>query len=121
LTLGPFFGHNLCFMCPNEQCEPILDIYVPRAFQWYKERHKPLSFDPWNHSLKFRESIETPSPKVGVALGVWRFIPSYSLTLSYIPASMWCDSWASSWPAPLRPLCLDCEPKARVATTSMKG
>jgi hypothetical protein len=29
------FGHNLCFRCPNEQCEPILDIYVPRSFQWY--------------------------------------------------------------------------------------
>jgi hypothetical protein len=28
LTSGPSFGHNLCFRCPNEQCEPILDIYV---------------------------------------------------------------------------------------------
>jgi hypothetical protein len=25
-TPGPSFGHNLCFRCPNEQCEPILDI-----------------------------------------------------------------------------------------------
>jgi hypothetical protein len=33
LTLSPSFGHNLCFRCPNEQCEPILDIYVLRAFQ----------------------------------------------------------------------------------------
>jgi hypothetical protein len=33
LTPGPSFGHNLCFKCPNEQCEPILNIYVPRAFQ----------------------------------------------------------------------------------------
>jgi hypothetical protein len=33
LTPGPSFGHNLCFKCPNEQCEPILDIYVPRYFQ----------------------------------------------------------------------------------------
>jgi hypothetical protein len=30
------FGHNLCFKCPNGSCEPILDIYVPRDFQWYK-------------------------------------------------------------------------------------
>jgi hypothetical protein len=81
LTFGLSFGHNLCFRCPNEQCEPILDIYVPRAFQWYKERHKPLSFDPWIHSLKFWKSIGTPSPKVGVALGVWRFIPSHFPTL----------------------------------------
>jgi hypothetical protein len=33
LTSGPSFGHNLCFKCLNEQCEPILNIYVPRAFQ----------------------------------------------------------------------------------------
>jgi len=135
LIPGPSFGHNLCFRCPNEQCEPILDIYVIRAFQWYKERHKPLNFDPWNWSLKFWESTGTPSPKVGVALGVWGFIPSYSLTLSYTPGSMWCDSRASSWPAPLWPLCFDSrasfwpatlqlfclgrEPKARVATCSL--
>jgi len=73
LTPDPSFGHNLCFRCPNEQCEPILNIYVPRVLQWYKERHKPLSFDPWNCSLKFLEFIGTPSPKVGVALGVWGF------------------------------------------------
>ncbi len=36
LTPGPSFGHNLHFRCSNEQCEPTLDIYVPRAFQWYK-------------------------------------------------------------------------------------
>jgi hypothetical protein len=77
LTPGPSFGHNLCFRCSNEQCEPILDIYVPRAFQWFKERHRPLSFDPWNRSLKFWESTGTPSPKVGIALGVWGFTPSH--------------------------------------------
>jgi hypothetical protein len=31
----PSFGHNMCFKCPNGSCKPILDIYVPRAFQWY--------------------------------------------------------------------------------------
>jgi hypothetical protein len=81
LTLDPSFSHNLCFRCPNEKCEPILDIYVPRSFQWYKERQKPLSFDPCNRPLKFWESTETPSSKVGVALGVWRFIPSHFPTL----------------------------------------
>jgi len=45
-TTSPSFGHNLYFRCPNEQWEPILDIYVPRAFQWHKECHKPLSFEP---------------------------------------------------------------------------
>jgi hypothetical protein len=95
LTPDPSFGHNLCFKCSNEECKPILDIYVSRAFQWYKESHMPLNFDPWNHSLKFQESIETPFPKVGVALGVWGFTPSYSFTLSYTFGSMWCNSRAS--------------------------
>jgi hypothetical protein len=36
LTPDPSFDHNLCFRYRNEQCEPILDIYVPRSFQWYK-------------------------------------------------------------------------------------
>jgi len=94
LTLGLSFSHNLCFRCPNEQCKPILDIYVPRAIQWYKERHNPLSFDPYNRSLKFWKSIGTPSPKVGVALGVWRFIPSYLFTFSHTPGSvMWLPSF----------------------------
>jgi hypothetical protein len=26
------FAHNLCFRCPNGQCEPTLDIYVSIAF-----------------------------------------------------------------------------------------
>jgi hypothetical protein len=33
LTPDPSFGHNLCFRYLNEQCEPILNIYVPRSFQ----------------------------------------------------------------------------------------
>jgi hypothetical protein len=27
-------GHNSCFKDPNRSREPILDIYVPRDFQW---------------------------------------------------------------------------------------
>jgi hypothetical protein len=96
------FGHNLCFRCPYEQCEPILDIYASKAFQWYKERHNPLRFDPCNRSLKFWESTGTPSPKVGVCLGSVRVHSltlsntfSHSLALSCTPGSMWCDSRAS--------------------------
>jgi hypothetical protein len=40
-----------------------------------------MNFDPFNHALKIRESIKTQTPKVGVHLGVWGFIPSYSPTL----------------------------------------
>jgi hypothetical protein len=115
LTLDPSFGHNLCFRCPNEQCEPILDIYVPRAFQWYKERHKPWSFDLSNRSLKFWKSTGTPSPKVGIALGVWGFTPSHSPTLSGV-----CDVTPE---LPLGPhpcnLCFGREPKTRVATITL--
>jgi hypothetical protein len=84
-TPGPSFGHNLRFTRSNEQCELILDIYASRAFHWYKERHKPLRFDPSNRSLKFRESTGTPSPKVGVALGLWGFTPSHFPTLPGVP------------------------------------
>jgi hypothetical protein len=70
LTPGPSFAYNLCFRCPNEQCEPILDIYVSRAFQRYQKRNNPLRFDPSTRTLKFREFTGTPSPNMGVALGV---------------------------------------------------
>ncbi len=80
LTPSLSFGHNLCFRYPNEQCKPILDIYVLRAFQWYKGLHKPLRF-PWITLWSFGGSTGTPSPKVGVALGVWKFTPSHFPTL----------------------------------------
>jgi len=109
LTPGPSFGHDLCFRCPNEQWEIILDIYVLRTFQWYKERHKMLSFDPSSRSLKFWESTRTPSPKVGVALGVWGFTPSHFLTLPRV-----CDV------TPGLPLGLDlCNPFALVASPKL--
>jgi hypothetical protein len=112
-TPGPSFGHNLCFRCPNEQCEPILDIYASRAFHWYKERHKPLRFDPLKLvsevSGLHRDSISQSESCLGS-------VRVHSFTLSYTPGSPWCDSWASLWPAPLQPLCLGREPKTRVAT-----
>jgi hypothetical protein len=36
LTPDLSFGHNLWFKYSKESCEPILDIYVSKAFQWYK-------------------------------------------------------------------------------------
>jgi hypothetical protein len=32
-SLGSSFDQNLCYKYPNESCEPILNIYVPKAFQ----------------------------------------------------------------------------------------
>jgi hypothetical protein len=107
----PFIGYNLCFNHSNKSCEPILDIYIPRAFQWFKDFDNLIGFDPYNCFLKIRESIWTLTPKVGAHLGMWWFIPS----LSYIPRSMRCDFWAS-FPLGVHP-CLGREPKARVATT----
>jgi hypothetical protein len=76
------FGYSLCVKCPNGSCKPILNIYVPKDFQWYKELLNLMGFDPWNHSLKIWECTKTPTPKVGTHLGVWGFIPSHSLALS---------------------------------------
>jgi hypothetical protein len=81
LIHGPSFGHNLCFRCPNGSCEPVSDIYVPRAFQWYNEIFNPMKFDPWNCPLKIQKSTKTPTPKMGVHLRVWGFIPSHSFAL----------------------------------------
>ncbi len=72
LTPSLSFGHNLCFKCPNGSCEPILDIYVLKAFQWCRELFDQIGFDPWNCSLKIWESIGTPTPKMGAHLGVYR-------------------------------------------------
>jgi hypothetical protein len=102
LTPWPSFGHNLCFKYPNGSCDHILDICIPRIFQWYKELINPMSFDLCNHPLKTWKSIVTSTPKVGVHLGVWGFIPSLSCT----PMSMKCDSRAHSWFALLQAFAL---------------
>jgi len=87
LTPGLSFGHNLCFNYPNGSCEPILNIYISKTFQWYKKLFNQMGFDPCNCFLKIQESIETLIPKVGTHLGMWGFIPSHSFTLS--GAWMW--------------------------------
>jgi hypothetical protein len=83
LIPDPSFGYNLCVKCPNGSCEPILYIYVSRAFQLCKKLVNLMGFDLCNCSLKIRESTKTPTPKVGVHLGVWGFIPSHSLALPW--------------------------------------
>ncbi len=118
LTPSPFFGHNLCFKCPNGSCKPFLDIFVPRAFQWYKELFNPMGFDPYNGSLKIRESIETLTPKMAVDFEVWRF-NFHTLPYSQSPGSMKCNSRASFLDRTFASLCLGCEPKVRVATTNL--
>jgi hypothetical protein len=40
-----------------------------------------MNFDLSTYSLKIQESIETPTPKVGVHLGMCGLTPSHSLAL----------------------------------------
>jgi hypothetical protein len=101
LTPDPSFGHNLCFKYSNESYEPILDIYVPRDFQWYKELFNPMSFDPYNYSLKIH----------GSSLGS---VEVHSLTLSYTIGSMKCDSQASLLAHTLQALALVTNPRLRL-------
>jgi len=108
LTPNLSFGPNLCLKCPNESCEPVLDIYVPRDFQWYKKLFNSMGFDPCNHFLKVQESIKTPTPKVGTQLGVWGFIPSHCPTL---PWAWDVTSGLPPWPAPLQALALVASPR----------
>jgi hypothetical protein len=86
----------------NGTCKPILNIYVPRAFQWYKEIFKPMSFDPFNCLLK------TSTPKVRTHLEMCGFMPSHFPTLSrawnVIPR-------LHSWPATLQALALVTSPR----------
>jgi hypothetical protein len=102
---SPSFGHNLCFRCSNEQCEPILDIYVSRAFPWYKERNNPLRFDPSTRPLKFGSPPELPLLK-------WELPWECECSLLHTPLhflklpGVCDDSRASSWPAPFQ--CLLC-------------
>jgi hypothetical protein len=108
LTFAPSFSHNLCFKYPNGSCKPILNIYVSRTFQWYKELFSPMSFNPWNMSLKIPKSIGTLTHKVGVHLGVWGFIPSHFPTLL--------RAWNVTpelhfWPALLQALALVMSPR----------
>jgi hypothetical protein len=95
------FGHNLCFKCSNGSCEFILNIYVSITFQWCEKLFNPMGFDHYNHCLKIQESIGTPTPKMGVHLGVWGIIPSHSFCILGLP----------SWPITLQALTLVTSPR----------
>jgi hypothetical protein len=110
LTPNLSFDHNLCFKCPNGSCEPISDIFVSIAFQWYKELFEAMGFDPCNRFLKIQESTQTPTPNIGVHLGVWMFI----LTLSHTPGFL-------SWPVLLQTLALVVNPRLGLRQVDFYG
>jgi hypothetical protein len=69
LTPDLSFAHNLGYKCPNGSWEAILDIYISRPFQRYKEQLNARCFDPYNRLLSFRESRKTPTPIFGSVSG----------------------------------------------------
>jgi len=80
LTPGSSFNHNLCCKCPNGSCKAILDIYISRPFQRYKEHFNARCFDPCNRALSFWESRRTPKshfrecewrPHTSFKVGLW--------------------------------------------------
>jgi hypothetical protein len=50
--------------------------------QCCKELFNPMGFNLYNCPLKIQKSIRTRTPKMGVHLGAWGFIPSHSFVLS---------------------------------------
>jgi hypothetical protein len=107
------FGHNLCFGCPNGQCEPILNIYASIVFQWYKELFKTMSFDLWNCVLKVQESIWDSNSQHGSS---FRSVRVHALILFGTPRSMWCDFRVFILGCNLATPYLGRKPKARVRT-----
>jgi len=98
LTPGLSFSHNLCFKNSNGSCEPILDIYIPRSFQCYKEIFNPMSFGPLLSPFEDSRVHWDSNSQNGNSLGS---VGVHSLTFSCTPRSMKCDSQAHSWIAPL--------------------
>jgi hypothetical protein len=57
-----------------------------------------MGFGPWNCPMKIQESIGTSTPKMGVHLGMWRFIPSHFFAL---PGTWNVTLGLPSWPVTL--------------------
>ncbi len=108
LIPNPSFSHNLCFNYSNEPCKLILDIYVSKAFQWYKKIFNLMNFDTWNCSLKNQESIGTPTPKIGVHLGM---CGSFLDTLPHIFGNANVTLELHSWPTPFHVFALVTSPR----------
>jgi hypothetical protein len=103
LTPSLSFAHNLCFKCPNEPCEPILDIYTSIAFQWYKELLEARNFNPRNCAIKIWESFWDSNSQHGSSLGSVR---AHSFTLC-----MWSAPGSPTWLATLQPFALVASPR----------
>ncbi len=115
LIFGLSFSHNLCFNYSNGSCDPILNIYVPR-----------ISHDIRNFSIQWVFTLtivlwifESP---LGLQLSKWELTWEcrvHSLTHSYTPGNMKCDSQTSFLARTFASPCLGREPYDRVATYNM--
>jgi len=72
-----------------------------------------MSFDLYNMPLKVRDSNSQSGSSLG-SVGV------HSLTLSYTPESMKCNSWASLLACTFTSPYLNCEPKAKIMTVTFQ-
>jgi hypothetical protein len=73
-----------------------------------------MGFDSFIHPLKIQESIGTLTPKMGVHLGVWKFIPSHSFA---VPETRDVTPGLPSWPATLQALALITSPRLELRQT----
>jgi hypothetical protein len=112
LTLDLYFSHNLCFRCPNGSSKPILNIYVPKYFQWYKEPQSNAFWPLQSVSKNSEVHLGFQSPKWEFA---WECEGSFSHTLLH---SQEHEMWFPGFPLNLHP-CIGYEPKAKVATFSL--
>jgi len=113
LISGLSFGHNLCLKCSNGSCKSIFYTFTFQELSNYI-RNSSIQWVLTPVSLfKNLEVHWDSNSQNGSSLGSVRV---HSLTLSYIPGSMRCDSWASLLAYALASPCLGLEPKAKVET-----
>ncbi len=111
LTLDFSFGHNLCFKCLNGSCEHILNIYISRDFQWYKELFNPMSFDLAIAFQKFGSPSGLQFPKWEPT---WECVGSFPCTFLH---SWECEMWLTGFTLSLhhcKPLLLVMSPRLRL-------
>jgi hypothetical protein len=110
LIPGLSFGYNLCCEYSNGSCKPILNIYVLKSFQWYK-----------NFSIQWILTPQITFWKFGSLQGLqftkwestWECVSSF---LHIFLHSQECDSQVALLARTFPCLCLGHEPKVRVVT-----
>ncbi len=113
LVVGLSFHHNLCFNYSNGSCKPILNICVPKDFQWYMERFNPMGFDPYNCFLKFESPSRHQLAKWESTWECGGSILTFSHTFTLLGA--WNVTFGlHSWPAPLQALAFVASPRLQL-------